>query len=39
MQPAQGQMTVMVLIKLLEKQMRLPCPKECPHEVTLIEQN
>ncbi|XP_042360188.1 non-receptor tyrosine-protein kinase TYK2 [Plectropomus leopardus] len=32
----QGQMTVMVLIKLLEKQLRLPRPKDCPHEVKLI---
>ncbi|KAG7223186.1 hypothetical protein INR49_015794 [Caranx melampygus] len=36
MEPAQGQMTVMVLIKLLEKQLRLPCPKECPHEVKIL---
>lgn len=33
MDPVHGQMTVMVLIKLLEKQRRLPCPRECPHEV------
>ncbi|XP_069380762.1 non-receptor tyrosine-protein kinase TYK2 isoform X2 [Paralichthys olivaceus] len=26
-------MTMMVLIKLLEKSLRLPCPKECPHVV------
>uniref|UniRef100_A0A4W6BTP8 Tyrosine-protein kinase n=1 Tax=Lates calcarifer TaxID=8187 RepID=A0A4W6BTP8_LATCA len=32
----QGQMTVMVLIKLLEKNLRLPCPKDCPHEVKLL---
>ncbi|KAF7665993.1 hypothetical protein LDENG_00122210 [Lucifuga dentata] len=32
----QGQMTVMVLIKLLEKQRRLPCPRECPHEVKML---
>ncbi|XP_067333658.1 non-receptor tyrosine-protein kinase TYK2 isoform X2 [Channa argus] len=36
MEGAQGQMTVMVLIKLLEKQLRLPCPKECPHEVKML---
>lgn len=36
MEAAQGQMTVMVLIKLLEKRLRLPCPKECPHEVKRI---
>lgn len=35
MEAAQGQMTVVVLIKLLEKQLRLPCPKDCPHEVVL----
>uniref|UniRef100_A0A8C7ISC1 Tyrosine-protein kinase n=1 Tax=Oncorhynchus kisutch TaxID=8019 RepID=A0A8C7ISC1_ONCKI len=29
----QGQMTVMVLIKLLEKHNRLPCPRDCPSEV------
>jgi hypothetical protein len=28
-----GQMTVMVLIKLLEKHNRLPCPRDCPSEV------
>ncbi|XP_062294756.1 non-receptor tyrosine-protein kinase TYK2 isoform X1 [Scomber scombrus] len=33
---AHGQMTVMVLIKLLEKQTRLPCPRECPHEVKIL---
>uniref|UniRef100_A0A673BZR6 non-specific protein-tyrosine kinase n=1 Tax=Sphaeramia orbicularis TaxID=375764 RepID=A0A673BZR6_9TELE len=36
MESAEGQMTVMVLIKLLEKQLRLPCPKECPHEVKIL---
>uniref|UniRef100_A0A667XMS8 Tyrosine-protein kinase n=1 Tax=Myripristis murdjan TaxID=586833 RepID=A0A667XMS8_9TELE len=34
----QGQMTVMGLIKLLEKQRRLPCPRECPHEVNMLMQ-
>ncbi|XP_054462902.1 non-receptor tyrosine-protein kinase TYK2 isoform X2 [Anoplopoma fimbria] len=34
-----GLMTVMVLIKLLDKQLRLPRPKDCPHEVrVLMEQ-
>uniref|UniRef100_A0A672IUT4 Tyrosine-protein kinase n=1 Tax=Salarias fasciatus TaxID=181472 RepID=A0A672IUT4_SALFA len=33
------QMTAMVLIKLLERNRRLPCPNECPHEVkTIMEQ-
>ncbi|XP_076000180.1 non-receptor tyrosine-protein kinase TYK2 isoform X2 [Genypterus blacodes] len=32
----QGQMTVMFLIKLLEKQRRLPCPRDCPHEVKVL---
>ncbi|CAJ1075309.1 non-receptor tyrosine-protein kinase TYK2 [Xyrichtys novacula] len=36
MEATQGQMTVMVLIKLLEKQRRLPCPKDCPLEVKPI---
>uniref|UniRef100_UPI0037E826D1 non-receptor tyrosine-protein kinase TYK2 n=1 Tax=Semicossyphus pulcher TaxID=241346 RepID=UPI0037E826D1 len=36
MEATQGQMTVMVLIKLLEKRRRLPCPKECPHEVKML---
>lgn len=36
MEPTHGQMTVMVLIKLLEKNLRLPCPKDCPHEVKLL---
>nr|XP_014352489.1 PREDICTED: non-receptor tyrosine-protein kinase TYK2-like [Latimeria chalumnae] len=29
----QGQMTVVRLIELLERGCRLPCPKDCPHEV------
>ncbi|KAJ7992515.1 hypothetical protein DPEC_G00279470 [Dallia pectoralis] len=33
-----GQMTVMVLIKLLEKHNRLPCPRDCPPEVHLLMQ-
>ncbi|XP_070836623.1 non-receptor tyrosine-protein kinase TYK2 [Chaetodon trifascialis] len=36
MEPPQRQMTVMVLIKLLEKNLRLPCPKDCPHEVKML---
>ncbi|KAM9345657.1 non-receptor tyrosine-protein kinase TYK2 [Symphorus nematophorus] len=36
MEPTHGQMTVMVLIKLLERNLRLPCPRDCPHEVKLI---
>ncbi|XP_065820545.1 non-receptor tyrosine-protein kinase TYK2 [Labrus bergylta] len=36
MDETHGQMTVMVLIKLLEKQRRLPCPKDCPHEVKML---
>lgn len=35
MEEPQGQMTVMVLIKLLERNRRLPCPKDCPPEVLL----
>uniref|UniRef100_A0AAQ5XFA7 non-specific protein-tyrosine kinase n=1 Tax=Amphiprion ocellaris TaxID=80972 RepID=A0AAQ5XFA7_AMPOC len=39
METPHGQMTMLILIKLLEKRLRLPCPKECPHEVkTLMEQ-
>uniref|UniRef100_A0A3P8SSF8 Tyrosine-protein kinase n=1 Tax=Amphiprion percula TaxID=161767 RepID=A0A3P8SSF8_AMPPE len=39
MEAPDGQMTMLILIKLLEKRLRLPCPKECPHEVkTLMEQ-
>uniref|UniRef100_A0A3Q2Q4W7 Tyrosine-protein kinase n=1 Tax=Fundulus heteroclitus TaxID=8078 RepID=A0A3Q2Q4W7_FUNHE len=29
-------MTVMKLIRLLEKNQRLPCPRDCPHEVKLL---
>uniref|UniRef100_A0A8C9Y7Z3 Tyrosine-protein kinase n=1 Tax=Sander lucioperca TaxID=283035 RepID=A0A8C9Y7Z3_SANLU len=36
MDGAQGQMTVMVLIKQLEKQQRLPRPKDCPHEMKML---
>ncbi|KAF4077778.1 hypothetical protein AMELA_G00211880 [Ameiurus melas] len=32
----QGQMTVMKLISLLEKHRRLPCPRDCPHEVYML---
>ncbi|XP_006631654.2 non-receptor tyrosine-protein kinase TYK2 [Lepisosteus oculatus] len=32
----QGQMTVMKLIELLERRRRLPCPKDCPHEVYAV---
>lgn len=34
MKEAQGQMTVVILIKLLEQGLRLPCPKDSPHEVS-----
>ncbi|KAM9843635.1 non-receptor tyrosine-protein kinase TYK2 [Aulostomus maculatus] len=36
MGPAKGMMTVAVLIGLLEKQLRLPTPRECPHEVRIV---
>ncbi|KAM6957676.1 non-receptor tyrosine-protein kinase TYK2 [Aplochiton taeniatus] len=36
MGPVQGQMTVMALIKLLERNRRLPCPRDCPYEVHSI---
>uniref|UniRef100_A0A671V986 Tyrosine-protein kinase n=1 Tax=Sparus aurata TaxID=8175 RepID=A0A671V986_SPAAU len=36
MEEPQGQMTVMVLIKLLERNRRLPCPKDCPPEVKML---
>ncbi|XP_047184032.1 non-receptor tyrosine-protein kinase TYK2 isoform X1 [Scophthalmus maximus] len=36
MEATRGEMTMMVLLKLLERQLRLPCPKECPHEVKLL---
>ncbi|XP_043090006.1 non-receptor tyrosine-protein kinase TYK2 [Puntigrus tetrazona] len=32
----QGQMTVVKLISLLEKNERLPCPRDCPREVYLL---
>uniref|UniRef100_A0A8C1XM71 Tyrosine-protein kinase n=1 Tax=Cyprinus carpio TaxID=7962 RepID=A0A8C1XM71_CYPCA len=32
----QGQMTVVKLITLLEKNERLPCPRDCPREVYLL---
>uniref|UniRef100_A0A673Y9Z1 Tyrosine-protein kinase n=1 Tax=Salmo trutta TaxID=8032 RepID=A0A673Y9Z1_SALTR len=35
----QGQMTVMVLIKLLEKHNRLPCPRDCPSEIHMLMQH
>ncbi|XP_036408100.1 non-receptor tyrosine-protein kinase TYK2 [Megalops cyprinoides] len=35
MRPVQGQMTVMKLIDLLERRRRLPCPRDCPHQVYL----
>uniref|UniRef100_A0A8C7UA05 Tyrosine-protein kinase n=3 Tax=Oncorhynchus mykiss TaxID=8022 RepID=A0A8C7UA05_ONCMY len=34
-----GQMTVLVLIKLLEKHNRLPCPRDCPSEVRMLMQH
>lgn len=36
LEPKHEQMTMMELIKLLERNMRLPCPKDCPHEVKLL---
>uniref|UniRef100_A0A7N6B0N5 Tyrosine-protein kinase n=1 Tax=Anabas testudineus TaxID=64144 RepID=A0A7N6B0N5_ANATE len=30
------QRSVMELIKLLENKVRLPCPKDCPHEVKIL---
>ncbi|KAM3598092.1 uncharacterized protein V6R79_013377 [Siganus canaliculatus] len=36
MEENDGQMTVVVLIKLLERHLRLPCPRDCPHEVRLV---
>uniref|UniRef100_A0A8C8DM40 Tyrosine-protein kinase n=1 Tax=Oryzias sinensis TaxID=183150 RepID=A0A8C8DM40_9TELE len=33
---AQGQITTMIIIDLLMKNMRLPCPRDCPHEVRLL---
>ncbi|XP_030645484.1 non-receptor tyrosine-protein kinase TYK2 [Chanos chanos] len=32
----QGQMTVMKLITLLERNKRLPCPRDCPREVYML---
>lgn len=32
----QGQMTVVKLITLLEKNRRLPCPRDCPREVYIL---
>ncbi|KAI1884278.1 hypothetical protein AGOR_G00224790 [Albula goreensis] len=34
----QGQMTVMKLIDLLERRRRLPCPRDCPHQIYLEMQ-
>ncbi|KAJ8389093.1 hypothetical protein AAFF_G00122990 [Aldrovandia affinis] len=34
----QGQMTVMKLIELLERRRRLPCPRDCPHQVYMEMQ-
>ncbi|XP_028267366.1 non-receptor tyrosine-protein kinase TYK2 [Parambassis ranga] len=36
MSAAQGQINVVILIDLLERRLRLPHPKDCPHEVQLI---
>nr|XP_046270375.1 non-receptor tyrosine-protein kinase TYK2 [Scatophagus argus] len=36
MGPPKRQITMMELIKLLERHMRLPCPRDCPHEVKII---
>ncbi|XP_054614350.1 non-receptor tyrosine-protein kinase TYK2 isoform X2 [Dunckerocampus dactyliophorus] len=33
---AREQMTVMVLISLLEQRLRLPCPKDCPSELRML---
>ncbi|XP_051994646.1 non-receptor tyrosine-protein kinase TYK2 [Xyrauchen texanus] len=35
----QGQMTVVKLITLLEKNRRLPCPRDCPREVYLLMEH
>ncbi|XP_047199858.1 LOW QUALITY PROTEIN: non-receptor tyrosine-protein kinase TYK2 [Hippoglossus stenolepis] len=34
-----GQMTMMVLVKLLERNLRLPCPKKCPLEVKRLMEH
>ncbi|KAM8723603.1 non-receptor tyrosine-protein kinase TYK2 [Acanthopagrus schlegelii] len=36
MMETRGPMTVMELIKLLERNKRLPCPKDCPPEVKML---
>ncbi|XP_068194062.1 non-receptor tyrosine-protein kinase TYK2 [Antennarius striatus] len=36
MKPSDKQMDVMDLINLLERHLRLPCPKDCPHEVKML---
>ncbi|XP_034566404.1 non-receptor tyrosine-protein kinase TYK2 isoform X2 [Notolabrus celidotus] len=36
MEATEEQIPVVALMKLLEKQRRLPCPKDCPHEVKVI---
>ncbi|XP_024128200.1 non-receptor tyrosine-protein kinase TYK2 isoform X1 [Oryzias melastigma] len=33
---AQEQMTAMAIVDLLMKNRRLPCPRDCPHEVRLL---
>ncbi|XP_051569549.1 non-receptor tyrosine-protein kinase TYK2-like [Myxocyprinus asiaticus] len=35
----QGQMTVVKLITLLEKNRRLPCPRDCPREIYLLMEH
>ncbi|XP_068605904.1 non-receptor tyrosine-protein kinase TYK2 [Brachionichthys hirsutus] len=36
MKLTEREVTVMELIKLLERHLRLPCPRECPHEVRML---